>query len=268
MAEKRIADVRRKVSKFLDTEVPVQTGNIVETQDLTKVYRMGKIDISALKDVDLKVSRGDMICLYGPSGSGKSTLLNLIGGLDKPTSGRIMVDGIDLTKLGGNQLAEFRLRKVGFIFQNYNLIPTLTALENVELPMVFAKVPKKERRERAVEMLASVKMDDRLKHKPDELSGGQQQRVAIARALVNRPSIILADEPTGAIDTETIRMLMEIIRELNSKGQTFVIVTHDLLVAQACRRSIILRDGRIERELTGKEIAQAIIASGRENARS
>jgi putative ABC transport system ATP-binding protein len=268
MAEKRITDVRRKVSKFLDSEVPVHTGNIVETQDLTKVYRMGKIDIPALKEVDLKVPRGDMICLYGPSGSGKSTLLNLIGGLDKPTSGRIMVDGIDLTKLGGNQLAEFRLRKVGFIFQNYNLIPTLTALENVELPMIFAKVPKKERRERAVEMLASVKMDDRLKHKPDELSGGQQQRVAIARALVNHPSIILADEPTGAIDTETIRMLMGIIRDLNSKGQTFVIVTHDLLVAQACRRSIILRDGTIERELTGKEIAQAIIASGRENAGS
>jgi putative ABC transport system ATP-binding protein len=173
---------------------------------------------------------------------------------------------VDLTKLGGNQLAEFRLRKVGFIFQNYNLIPTLTALENVELPMIFAKVPKNERRERATELLASVKMDDRLKHKPDELSGGQQQRVAIARALVNHPSIILADEPTGAIDTETIHMLMDIIQDLNSKGQTFVIVTHDLLVAQACKRSIILRDGVIERELTGKEIAQAIIASGRENS--
>jgi len=241
-------------------------GMIVETQDLTKVYRMGKVDIRALNDVNLEVFRGDMICLYGPSGSGKSTLLNLIGGLDRPTSGRVVVDGVDLTGLGSNGLAEFRLRKVGFIFQQYNLVPTLTALENVELPMVFSKVPKSKRRQRAVEMLASVKMDNRLNHKPDELSGGQQQRVAIARALVNQPSIVLADEPTGAIDTATIHMLMDIIRELNKRGQTFIIVTHDLLVAQACKRSIILRDGTIERELTGREIAQAIIASGRENS--
>ncbi len=238
---------------------------IVETQDLTKIYRMGKVDIRALNDVNLEVLKGDMICLYGPSGSGKSTLLNLIGGLDRPTSGKVVVDGIDLTQLGGNELAEFRLRKVGFVFQQYNLVPTLTALENIELPMVFSKVPKSERRQRAVEMLASVKMDNRLDHKPDELSGGQQQRVAIARALVNQPSIILADEPTGAIDTATIHMIMEIIRDLNKQGQTFIIVTHDLLVAQACKRSIILRDGTVERELTGKEIAQAIIASGREN---
>jgi len=241
---------------------------IVETQDLTKIYRMGKVDVPALQGIDLKVHRGDMLCLYGPSGSGKSTLLNLIGGLDRPNSGRVVVDGIDLNELGGNELAEFRLRKVGFIFQNYNLVPTLTALENVELPMVFSKVPKSERRQRAVEMLSTVEMDNRLKHRPDELSGGQQQRVAIARALVNHPSIVLADEPTGAIDTATIRMLMEIIRDLNvQQGQTFIIVTHDLLVAQACKRSIILRDGAVERELTGKEIAEAIIASGRENAR-
>jgi len=240
--------------------------SIVETQDLTKVYRMGKVDIQALHDVDLKIPRGQMLCVYGPSGSGKSTLLNLIGGLDRPTSGKVVVDGVDLTQLGGNELAEFRLRKVGFIFQQYNLVPTLTALENVELPMIFSKVPKSERRQRAVEMLASVKMDDRLDHKPDELSGGQQQRVAIARALINQPSIILADEPTGAIDTSTIHMLMDIIQELNKQGQTFIIVTHDLLVAQACKRSIILRDGAVERELTGKEIAEAIIASGREHS--
>jgi len=241
---------------------------IVETQELTKIYRMGKVDVHALQGIDLKVHRGDMLCLYGPSGSGKSTLLNLIGGLDRPNSGRVVVDGIDLNELGGNELAEFRLRKVGFIFQNYNLVPTLTALENVELPIVFSKVPKSERSQRAVEMLSTVEMDNRLKHRPAELSGGQQQRVAIARALVNHPSIVLADEPTGAIDTATIRMLMEIIRDLNvQQGQTFIIVTHDLLVAQACKRSIILRDGAVERELTGKEIAEAIIASGRENAR-
>ena len=266
MADKHIADVLEKGSKFLDSAGPVQTGTIVETQDLTKAYRMGKVDIHALHDVDLKVSKGDMLCLYGPSGSGKTTLLNLIGGLDKPTSGRVVVDGVDLTGLGGNDLAEFRLRKVGFIFQQYNLIPTLTALENVELPLVFSKVSKSERRRRAEEMLASVKMDHRLNHKPEELSGGEQQRVTIARALVNHPSIVLADEPTGAIDTATIHMLMEIIRELNKQGQTFIIVTHDLLVAQACERSIILRDGTIERELTGREIAEAIIASGREHS--
>jgi putative ABC transport system ATP-binding protein len=238
---------------------------IVETQELTKTYRMGKVDIPALHDVDLKVPKGDMLCLYGPSGSGKTTLLNIIGGLAKPTSGRVVVDGVDLTKLRGNELAEFRLRKVGFIFQSFNLIPILTALENVELPMIYAKIPKSERRRRAVEMLESVKMGHRLNHKPDELSGGEQQRVAIARALVNNPSIVLADEPTAAIDTASIHMLMKIIQELNSKkGQTFIIVTHDLLVAQACKRSVIMRDGRIERQLTGKEIAEAIIASGRE----
>jgi len=238
---------------------------IVETQELTKVYRMGKVNIPALHDVDLKVPKGDMLCLYGPSGSGKTTLLNIIGGLAKPTSGRVVVDGVDLTKLRGNELAEFRLRKVGFIFQSYNLIPILTALENVELPLIYAKVPKSERRRRAVEMLESVKMDHRLNHKPDELSGGEQQRVAIARALVNHPSIVLADEPTAAIDTASIHMLMKIIQELNSQmGQTFIIVTHDLLVAQACARSVIMRDGSIERQLTGKEIAEAIIASGRE----
>jgi len=242
---------------------------IVETRELTKVYRMGKVDVPALHDVDLKVAKGEMLCLYGPSGSGKTTLLNIIGGLDKPTSGRVAVDGVDLTELRGNELAEFRLRKVGFIFQSYNLIPILTALENVELPMTFAKVPKSERRRRAVEMLQSVKMDHRLNHKPDELSGGERQRVAIARALVNQPSIVLADEPTGAIDTATIHMLMEIIQELNSQqGQTFIIVTHDLLVAQACKRSVIMMDGTIERELNGKEIAEAIIASGREHTRS
>jgi putative ABC transport system ATP-binding protein len=239
---------------------------IVETRDLTKIYRMGKVDVQALHGINLKVTRGDMLCLYGPSGSGKSTLLNLIGGLGKPTSGKVIVEGVDLTELSSNELAEYRLRKVGFIFQQYNLIPTFTALENVELPMIFARVSKPERRRRAAEMLASVKMDDRLNHKPDEMSGGQQQRVAIARALVNQPSIILADEPTGAIDTSSIHMLMGIIHDLNVQGQTFIIVTHDLLVAQACRRSVILRDGAIERELTGKEIAQAIIASGRENA--
>jgi putative ABC transport system ATP-binding protein len=238
---------------------------IVETQELTKTYRMGKVDIPALHDVYLKVPKGDMLCLYGPSGSGKTTLLNIIGGLAKPTSGRVVVDGVDLTKLRGNELAEFRLRKVGFIFQSFNLIPILTALENVELPMIYAKIPKSERRRRAVEMLESVKMGHRLNHKPDELSGGEQQRVAIARALVNNPSIVLADEPTAAIDTASIHMLMKIIQELNSKkGQTFIIVTHDLLVAQACKRSVIMRDGRIERQLTGKEIAEAIIASGRE----
>jgi len=266
MADERIADVLGRTSDFLDSPVPLESGTIVETKDMTKVYRMGKIDIHALNDLTLNVSKGEMLCLYGPSGSGKSTLLNIIGGLDNPTSGRIIVDGIDLTKLGSNHLAEFRLKKIGFIFQNYNLIPTLTALENVELPLIFSKVPKIEGKERAIEMLSSVKMEDRLDHKPDELSGGQKQRVAIARALVNHPSLVLADEPTGAIDTATIHMLMEIIRDLNAQGQTFIIVTHDLLVAQACKRSIILRDGKIERELTGKEIANAIIASGREDA--
>jgi putative ABC transport system ATP-binding protein len=224
---------------------------IVKTVGLTKVYRRGKVDVPALNDVNLKILRREIACIMGPSGSGKTTLLNLIGGLDKPTSGTVSVDNVDLTTLNGKELADYRLRKIGFIFQFYNLIPTLTALGNVEVPLAFAKVPKEERRARAFDLLKTVGLESRADHKPDELSGGEQQRVAIARALANNPSIILADEPTGDLDSKSAMMFMEMVKELNKKmDQTFVIVTHDLLVVHECTKAYTIRDGRIEGELS------------------
>jgi putative ABC transport system ATP-binding protein len=224
---------------------------IVKTVGLTKVYRRGKVDVPALNDVNLKILRREIACIMGPSGSGKTTLLNLMGGLDKPTSGTVSVDNVDLTTLNGKELADYRLRKIGFIFQFYNLIPTLTALGNVEVPLAFAKVPKEERRARAFDLLKTVGLGSRADHKPDELSGGEQQRVAIARALANNPSIILADEPTGDLDSKSAMMFMEMVKELNKKmDQTFVIVTHDPLVVHECTKAYTIRDGQIERELS------------------
>jgi len=220
---------------------------IVRTINLSKVYRRGKVSIPALNNVNLQISAGEIVGIMGPSGSGKTTLLNLIGGLDKPTSGRIFVDGLDITALGEGELADYRLRKVGFVFQFYNLIPTLTALENVEIPLALAGVPKSERRERALNLLRMVGLEARAEHKPDELSGGEQQRVAIARALINNPSIVLADEPTGDLDSKSALALMNLIKDLNRRnGQTFIIVTHDPIVAERCTKIYNIRDGRIE----------------------
>jgi len=230
----------------------------VKTVGLTKVYRRGKVNVPALNDVNLKIPKGEIVCIMGPSGSGKTTLLNLIGGLDKPTSGTAFVDDVDLATLNGKELADFRLRKMGFIFQFYNLIPTFTALENVEVPLVFAKVPKGERRTRAFDLLKTVGLESRADHKPDELSGGEQQRVAIARALANNPSVILADEPTGDLDSESAMMFMELVKGLNKKtNQTFIIVTHDPLVVHECTKAYTIRDGLIEREMTKEEIERA-----------
>ncbi|MEM2342007.1 MAG: ABC transporter ATP-binding protein [Candidatus Bathyarchaeia archaeon] len=220
---------------------------IVRTLNLSKVYRRGKVSIPALNNVNLQISAGEIVGITGPSGSGKTTLLNLIGGLDKPTSGKVFVDGLDITALGEGELADYRLRKVGFVFQFYNLIPTLTALENVEIPLALAGVPKSERRERALNLLRMVSLETRAEHKPDELSGGEQQRVAIARALANNPSIVLADEPTGDLDSKSALALMNLIKELNRRnGQTFIIVTHDPIVAEGCTKIYNIRDGRIE----------------------
>lgn len=219
---------------------------IVQTNSLVKKYRRGKIDIYALNGVDFEVSRVEIVCVVGPSGSGKTTLLNMIGGLDKPTGGTVAVDGRDITKLNSGELADFRLRKVGFIFQFYNLLPIYTALENVEVPLSFAKVPKEEREARAFELLRLVGLESRADHKPDELSGGEQQRVAIARALANRPSIILADEPTGDLDSESATALMKLIRRLRKeRNQTFIIVTHDPIVVRECTKVYTIRDGII-----------------------
>lgn len=220
---------------------------IVETIGLTKVYKRGKVNIYALNDVELQISAGGIACIMGPSGSGKTTLLNLIGGLDKPTRGKVFVEGVDITSLNGRKLADYRLRKVGFVFQFYNLIPTLTALENVEVPLALAKVPKKERRYRALDLLKAVGLEARADHKPDELSGGEQQRVAIARALANNPSVVLADEPTGDLDSESAITFMKLVRELNQRwNQTFIIVTHDPLVVEQCTKIYTIRDGRVK----------------------
>jgi len=222
--------------------------NIVETEELTKVYRKGKLEIVALHDVNLRVSKGDIICVMGPSGSGKTTLLNMIGGLDKPTKGKVVVDMVDITRLNESQLASYRLEKIGFIFQFYNLFPVLTAFENVELPLILAKKPKEERKNKVSQLLEIVGMTERAHHKPDELSGGEQQRIAIARALANDPALILADEPTGDLDSENATMFMNLVKELNKKySQTFLIVTHDPLVVQECSEIYMIRDGKLEK---------------------
>ncbi len=220
---------------------------IVRTVGLTKIYKRGRINVTALNNVDLQISAKEIVCIMGPSGSGKTTLLNLIGGLDKPTHGKIFVDGIDITTLNDKELADYRLRKIGFIFQFYNLIPTLTAMENVEVPLALAKVPKDERRIRALNLLKTVGLEGRADHKPDEMSGGEQQRVAIVRALANNPSIILADEPTGDLDSKSAITFMKLVKELNAReGRTFIIVTHDPLVVEQCSKLYTIRDGRVE----------------------
>ena len=221
----------------------------VETINLTKIYKMGPSEIRALDWVNLAIERGKFLSVMGRSGSGKSTLLNLIGCLDRPTSGTVILDGMDVTRIPKGLLPRIRREKVGFVFQQFNLIPTLTALENVELPLRYAGVPSGERRRRAKEALEQVGLGDRLGHRPAELSGGECQRVAIARAIVNRPVILLADEPTGELDTHTAAEIIELMHKLNKEaGVTVVIVTHDPLVAARTDRIIYLSDGRIVRE--------------------
>jgi len=220
---------------------------VIITENLTEEYLLGKVVVPALRGVNLKIKRGEFAVIMGPSGSGKSTLLNLLGGLQKPTGGRVLINGVDLSTLNENQLAIFRRKNVGFVFQAYNLIPTLTAIENVELPMIFYNIPPNERKRRAEKLLHSLGLGDRLHHRPSELSGGEQQRVSIARALANNPEIILADEPTGNLDTKTGRRIMEEIVKVNRDfGKTIVMVTHDPEVAHFGDRIIHIRDGKIE----------------------
>ena len=222
---------------------------IVEAVDLKKTYMLGKVPVEALRGVNLKVESGDFLAILGPSGSGKSTMLNLIGALDKPTSGRLLIDGVDISTLNDNQLSDLR-RGVGFVFQFFNLIPRLNARDNVELSLSIAGIGKAERRKRAEELLETVGLKDRIKHKPAELSGGQQQRVAIARALANNPKFLLLDEPTGNIDSKTAREIMRLVKRLNTEqGVTIIMVTHDQQLAKEAKRTVHMFDGTITRDL-------------------
>jgi putative ABC transport system ATP-binding protein len=218
---------------------------IVEAVGLKKTYMLGKIPVEALRGVNLKVESGDFLAILGPSGSGKSTILNLIGALDKPTSGKLFIDGVDVSTLSDNQLSDLR-RHVGFVFQFFNLIPRLNARDNVELSLSIADVGKAERRKRAEDLLETVGLKDRIKHKPAELSGGQQQRVAIARALANNPRFLLLDEPTGNIDSKTAHEIMRLSKKLNTvKGVTIIMVTHDQQLAKEANRTVQMFDGVI-----------------------
>jgi putative ABC transport system ATP-binding protein len=217
---------------------------IVEAVDLKKTYMLGKVPVEALRGVNLKVESGDFLAVLGPSGSGKSTLLNLIGALDKPTEGKMLIDGVDVSTLNDNQLADLR-RRVGFVFQFFNLIPRFTARDNVELSMSIAGMSREERRKDAEGLLETVGLKDRMNHKPAELSGGEQQRVAIARALANNPRFLLMDEPTGNIDSKTASEMMRLIRSLNEKGVTIIMVTHDQRLAREAKRTVQMFDGVI-----------------------
>jgi len=218
---------------------------VVEATNVTKTYMLGKIPVEALRGVNLKVKTGDFVSILGPSGSGKSTMLNLIGALDKPTSGTLLIDGVDIGKLSDNQLADIRL-KIGFVFQFFNLIPRLTAHDNVELAMSIANVGKAEKRKRALELLETVGLKDRVNHKPAELSGGQQQRVAIARALANNPKFLLLDEPTGNVDSKTASEVLSLIKKFNTENNVSIImVTHDQHLAREARRTVEMFDGQI-----------------------
>ena len=219
---------------------------VIETKALEKVYQDGSIDVHAVNGVDLQIQPGEFTALVGPSGSGKTTLLNMIGGLDEPTAGSVWVDGTDLSTLRDNQLIDFRLRKIGFVFQAYNLIPVLTATENTEFIMLLQKRPKEEREKRARQLLQEVGLDDKLDKKPTELSGGQQQRVAVARALAPKPAVILADEPTANLDSHSTANLLDIMARLNGEEHiTFLFSTHDQRVIDRARRVVTLEDGKI-----------------------
>jgi len=237
---------------------------IIDIKNLDKVYKNGKIEVRALKKVNLSVEKGELISVMGPSGSGKSTLMNILGCLDRATSGSYILDGMEISKLNEVELAKIRNLKIGFVFQSFNLLPRMTALKNVELPMIYARVSAKERRKRAEYALERVGLKDRMHHKPNEMSGGQKQRVAIARALVNDPAIILADEPTGNLDSFSGEEIMSVFQGLNREGVTIVLVTHEPDIAQHTNRIVSFRDGilmsdvKVERPLDAREVMKKL----------
>ena len=228
------------------TEKPIR--KLIEVTNLTKVYGTGSVAVQALRGVNMTVEQGEFVAIMGASGSGKSTLMNILGCLDRPTSGTYILDGEDVSRMSKNQLASVRNKKIGFVFQSYNLLPRFTAVKNVTLPLLYngnARNSDKERTERAVTLLGAVGLGERARHRPNELSGGQQQRVAIARALVNTPSIILADEPTGNLDSRSSMEIMDVLHQLHEQGATIVMVTHEVDIASRAGRAIYLQDGQI-----------------------
>jgi putative ABC transport system ATP-binding protein len=220
--------------------------HLIEMHALTRVYQLGPQEIYALRGVDLKIDPAEYVAIMGPSGSGKSTLMNIIGCLDTPTAGSYLLDGVPVETLNDDELAAIRNKKIGFVFQTFNLLARTTALQNVELPLIYAKIPRAQRRQLAEEALEAVGLKDRMTHQPNELSGGQRQRVAIARALVNKPSLLLADEPTGNLDSQTGREILDLFRELHASGNSIIMVTHEDDVAREARRVIHIRDGKVK----------------------
>jgi putative ABC transport system ATP-binding protein len=222
------------------------SAQLIEMHELTRVYQLGPQEIHALSGIDLIVKHGEYVAIMGPSGSGKSTLMNIIGCLDRPSAGKYILDGTPVESMEDDDLAAVRNKKIGFVFQTFNLLPRTTALQNVELPLVYAKMPRVERHLQAQEALVAVGLGDRMNHQPNELSGGQRQRVAIARALVNKPSLLLADEPTGNLDSQTGREILDLFRDLHSRGNSIIMVTHEDDVAKEAKRIIHIRDGKIQ----------------------
>lgn len=223
-----------------------RNGPVIELKDIAKIYQMGDVEVHALRGVSLQICQGEMVAIMGPSGSGKSTLMNILGCLDTPTSGKYVLNGTDVSKMEDDQLAEIRNREIGFVFQTFNLLPRYTALENVMLPLVYAGVSKPDRIISGTKSLTNVGLNDRMEHRPNELSGGQRQRVAVARALVNNPAIILADEPTGNLDSKTSIDIMNLFEDIYKQGNTIIVVTHEEDIARHARRIVRLRDGLIE----------------------
>jgi len=231
------------------------TDTVIQVRQLIREYDMGGELIHALRGVSLEIRRNEYVAIMGPSGSGKSTLMNVLGCLDTPTSGEYWLNGQEVSRMPDDALARVRNREIGFVFQTFNLLPRSTALQNVELPLVYAGVPSRERRQRAVEALTRVGLGERMAHRPNELSGGQRQRVAIARGLVNRPSILLADEPTGNLDSTTSDEIMKVFGDLQRQGQTIILVTHEPSIAAFAHRTVVLRDGRIDSDTLTSRVA-------------
>ena len=231
----------------MSAQTPTGGSPVIQLRDLAKTYQTGEVEVKAVRGVTLDIYRGDFVSIMGASGSGKSTLMNTLGGLDQPTGGNFLLDGIAVAGLSRKELAKLRNKKIGFVFQSFNLLARTSALENVELPMFYSHplVPLRERRRRAVQTLGQVGLGDRLGHHPSQLSGGQQQRIAIARALVNKPELVLADEPTGNLDSRTSIEIMGLFQELNAAGITIVMVTHELDIAAYCKRIVVMRDGLV-----------------------